>query len=313
MSYELLNLFVFLAVFGGVAAVLLHLSFRMRRDVHRGVDRLRKLSATAPARDAEEDGAGLGKLAQGLLARTGGILLPKQTGRDHLETRLVQAGRDGPEGMRLFLGVKLLLCILFPAAALLGCTLWGKVSRSTEVMIGTLAFGAGMVGPGLWLDQRKKKRQAILRRALPDALDLLVLCLEGGGTITSAIQRVAEDLEAAHPLLAAEWTVLQREMRMGLSAGDAVKRFGERCDLEDVRDLASVLLQSERFGAGIAKALRLHADGFRAELQQRAEETAQKASVKILFPTLLCIFPAIFIVLLGPAAFQIAEMLSRTR
>jgi tight adherence protein C len=312
MDFALLSLFVFLAVFGGVAAMLLHLSFRMRRDVHRGVDRLRKLSA-APAKGTEEDGAGFGKVAQDLLARTGSILLPNQTGRDQLETRLVQAGLDGPQGMRLFLGVKLLLCILIPAAALLACAMWGKVSRSTEIMIGTLAFGAGMVGPGLWLDRRKKNRQASLRRALPDALDLMVLCLEGGGTLTSAIQRVAEDLEAAHPLLAAEWTVIQREMRLGLSAGDAVKRFGERSDLEDVRDLASVLLQSERFGAGIAKALRLHADGFRAELQARAEETAQKASVKILFPTLLCIFPAIFIVLLGPAAFQIAEMLSRTR
>jgi tight adherence protein C len=170
-----------------------------------------------------------------------------------------------------------------------------------------------MIAPSLWLDHRKRKRQASLRRALPDALDLLVLCLEGGGTLPAAIQRVAEDLEAAHPLLAAEWGIIQKEMRMGLSAGDAVRRFGERCDLEDVRELAAVLLQSERFGAGVAKALRMHADSFRAELQQRAEETAQKASVKILFPTLLCIFPAIFIVLLGPAAYQIAAMLSRTR
>jgi tight adherence protein C len=310
MSRELVNLFVFVAVFGGVAALLLHLSFRMRRDAHRGLDRLRKLSGTT--KDAEES-TGITKLAQGLLVKSGGMLLPKHAARARLEIRLAQAGLEGPEGMRLFLGVKLLLCVLFPAAALLACALWGKVSRSNELLIGLVSVCIGLIGPGLWLDHRKKKRQAALRRALPDALDLMVLCLEGGGTLTAAIQRVAEDLEAAHPLLAAEWSTIQREMRLGLSAGDAVKRFGERCDLEDVRDLAAVLLQSERFGAGIAKALRLHADGFRADLQQRAEETAQKASVKILFPTLLCIFPAIFIVLLGPAAFQIAAMLSRTR
>ncbi len=310
MSPEVLNMLVFLAVFGGVAALLMSVSLRLRRDVQRGLDRLRKVGA--PAQDVEEDG-GVGKVFQGLLVKSGGMLLPRQAAGDSLKTRLIHAGLDGPEGMRLFLGVKLLLCLVFPAAALAACVLVGKVSRSTELMAGTLAFGAGLVGPGLWLDHRKAKRQATLRRALPDALDLLVLCLEGGGTLTSAIQRVTEDLEPVHPLLAAEWGIVQREMRLGLSAGDAVKRFGERCDLEDVRDLASVLLQSERFGAGIAKALRLHAEGFRAELQQRAEETAQKASVKILFPTLLCIFPAIFIVLLGPAAFQIAEMLSRTR
>ncbi len=304
MSHSLLNLFVFLAVFLGMAALLLHFSFRLRRDVRRGMDRLRKLSAPG------EDRASVGKFAQSLLARSGGVLLHKVR-RARLEARLNQAGLDGPALVPLFLGAQLLLSLLCPAALLLACSLWGKVALPTVLLAAAVSAGGGLVAPGLWLDHRKKKRQGALRRALPDALDLLVLCLEGGGTLPAAIQRVAEDLEAAHPLLSAEWATIQREMRMGLSAGDAVKRFGERCDLEDVRELAAVLLQSERFGAGVAKALRMHADGFRAELQQRAEETAQKASVKILFPTLLCIFPAIFIVLLGPAAY--AAMLSRTR
>ncbi len=140
-----------------------------------------------------------------------------------------------------------------------------------------------------------------------------MLCVEGGGSLTSAIQRVTEDLASTHPLLAAEMTIVQREMQMGLSAGDSFKRFAERCGLDEVKELASVLLQSERFGAGVAKALRVHADTCRQDRQHRAEEMAQKASVKILFPTLLCIFPAVFIVLLGPAAYQMANVLSKTR
>src|SRR5262249_660115 len=107
--------------------------------------------------------------------------------------------------------------------------------------------------------------------------------------------------------------IVQREMQLGLTAGEALKKFGERCNLEEVRSLSSVLLQSERFGASVVKALRVHADSFRLERQQRAEEMAQKAAVKILFPTLVCIFPAIFIVILGPAARQIAGIFSGMR
>ena len=105
--------------------------------------------------------------------------------------------------------------------------------------------------------------------------------------------------------------IMQREIQLGLSTGEALKKMGERCGLEDVRDLASVLLQSERFGASMVKALRQHAESWRQERQQRAEEQAHKSAVKILFPTLLCIFPAIFIVLLGPAAFQMAALFSK--
>jgi tight adherence protein C len=105
--------------------------------------------------------------------------------------------------------------------------------------------------------------------------------------------------------------IVQREIQLGLSAGAALKKLGERCGLVDVRDLASVLLQSERFGASVVKAVRTYSESWRQERQNQAEERAQMAAVKILFPTLLCIFPAIFVVLLGPAAFQIANLFAR--
>jgi tight adherence protein C len=140
---------------------------------------------------------------------------------------------------------------------------------------------------------------------------MLVLSLEGGITFSAGLQHLTDNLQTAHSELAVEMTIVQREMQLGLSAGDAIRKFGDRCGLTDVRDLAIVLVQSERYGASLSKALRAHADNARLDRQQQAEETAQKAAVKVLFPTLLFIFPAIFIVVLGPAAFQMAKLFSR--
>jgi tight adherence protein C len=153
----------------------------------------------------------------------------------------------------------------------------------------------------------------LIRRGIADALDLLVLCLEGGLSFNASLPRVTGDLDALHPELTSELLIAQREMLLGLSAGEALRKIGQRADIEEVRSLASVLLQSERYGASVVKALRIYADLFRQQRQQRAEEQAQKAAVNILFPTLLCIFPAIFVVILGPAAFQIKALFDKVK
>jgi len=168
-----------------------------------------------------------------------------------------------------------------------------------------------MIGPSFWLDGCKKKRQTSFRRSLPDALDLLVICLEGGLSLPGSLKRVGSELRTAHPVLALELSIVQREIQLGHSPGEALQKMGARTDLEEIRSLASVITQSERFGASLVKSLRVHAETLRLKRQQRAEELAQKAAVKILFPTLLLIFPAVFVVILGPAAFQIMEYLSQ--
>jgi tight adherence protein C len=296
--------------FLGTCGVLVFLFRRGRGDAGRGIARLRELKA--PEQPGGERPAG--DLLWALVWKAGALLLPnKGQRRARLQARLNQAGLYAPGTLHNFLGVQLLLTTAVPVVVALALFLSGKLSPAKSLLAGLASAGVGLVAPGLWLDGRKKRYQGALRRALPDALDLMVLCLEGGASLTAALQRVTEDLDAAHPLLVAEMGIIQREMRMGLSAGESFKKFGERCDLEDVRDLAATLLQSERFGSGVAKALRIHADAGRQDRQQRAEEAAQKAAVKILFPTLLCIFPAIFIVLLGPAAFQMASLFSKGR
>jgi tight adherence protein C len=266
--------------------------------------RLRELGGKGDRDDA------VGDFARTALPKMGAALMPeKEAERSRLQARLLQAGLYGRQAMYFYLGVKLLLIVgpvfVGLAAALLG------VLPATYAVLGGAALGiVGMIGPSFWLDLRKAGRQVSFRRALPDALDVLVICLEGGLSLTSAFKRVASELRTAHPLLATELRIVEREVQLGRPIGEAVRQFGERADLEELRTLASVINQSERFGSSLVKAMRVHAETLREKRLQHAEEMAQKAGTKILFPTILFIFPGVFIVLLGPAMIQIYETLS---
>jgi tight adherence protein C len=245
-----------------------------------------------------------------LVQRLGRLVLPRNGEQQApIQVRFHHAGFYNAQAPAYFLGARIALFVLLPVMVLIPLQA-GWLSSKLNAPLLLCAAGLGLAGPGLWLDSRTKRRKDMLRQGLPDVVDMLVLCLEGGISIRSALQRVTSEVQTTHPLLAGELAILQREVQLGLSPGEAMKKFSDRSGLSEVHTLASLLLQSERFGASMGKSLRIHADGFRLERQQAAEEMAQKATVKILFPTLLCIFPAIFIVILGPAAMQIAAMFS---
>jgi tight adherence protein C len=140
---------------------------------------------------------------------------------------------------------------------------------------------------------------------LPDALDVLNICLEGGMSLSGSVSRVAQELASAHPALALELAIVDRETRMGRSVADSIRSFADRFDLSELRSLASVIAQAERYGASVAQALEVYAETMRVKRSQAAEERAQKAVIKVIFPTLFCIFPALFVVVLGPAAISI--------
>jgi tight adherence protein C len=250
----------------------------------------------------------MAELARSALPKMGAALVPKsEAERTKLQARMMHAGLYGRQAMVIFLGVKLVLMVtpvfLGLAAGVVGLVpvLWGLIGGT---VVGTL----GMIGPSFWLDRMKRRRQTALRRALPDALDVLVICLEGGISLTGALRRVAGELRTAHPLLASELNIVQREVQMGLSTGEALRQFDERSDLEELRSLASVIIQTEKFGASLVKALRVHAETLRIKRLQRAEELAQMAGTKILIPTVLFILPGLFVVILAPAVIQIIAM-----
>jgi len=269
--------------------------------------RLRDLSGQGgPAMDTIT----LGKIASTTLPRMGTPFIPTDEGeRTKLQTRLIHAGLYRRQAMVVFLGVKVLL--IAPAFLCVAASLIGVVTLWQGLIIGLCLGIGGLIGPSFWLDRMKRKRQSNFRRALPDALDVLVICLEGGLSLSAGLRRVSTELRTAHPALASELAIVQREVQLGLTSGEALKKMSERSDLEEVRSLASVILQSERLGASLVKSLRVHAESLRLKRYQRAEEKAAVAATKVLFPTLLFILPAVFVVVLGPAAFHLIEMFGK--
>jgi tight adherence protein C len=246
------------------------------------------------------------------LPSLGTPLLPKQEKERHRwNARLQRAGLYQPQALMLLLGSKAVLMVVGAGLGLFGFFLPVSIAFSLVFVVGGGVLG--LVAPSVWLEWQAARRRTILRRSLPDLLDMLVLCLEGGLSLNGALQRVRAELPGVHPDLAAEMSIVDREMMMGLSAGEALHKLGQRADLDEVRTLATVLMQSQRYGASMARALRTFADTFRQERQQQAEERARKAAVQILFPTLLCIFPAIFVVILGPAALQIRALFANMK
>jgi tight adherence protein C len=250
------------------------------------------------------------QLALTALPKLGAPLLPADVEeRTLLQARMMHAGFYGRQAMLIFLGVKI---VLMTAPALIGffAGLAGAWPLAHGVLVGSVLGTAGMILPSFWLDKLKAARQTGLRRALPDALDIIVICLEGGLSLSGALRHVAEDLRTAHPLLADELNIVQRGVQLGLSPGESLKYLGERTDLEEINSLASVIIQVDRLGASLVKTLRVHADSLRLKRRQRAEELAQKAGTKILLPTVIFIFPALFVVILAPGMIQIKNMLT---
>lgn len=255
----------------------------------------------------EEKAETVAQMARVALPRMGQVLVPEdEDERTKLRARLVHAGLYHRQAMHIFLGVKLALLGLATVVGI-GLTTTKILPPTQALPLASVLFMAGMIGPSFWLDKVKARRQATMRRGLPDALDVLIICLEGGMGLQGGIKRVADELASVHPVLGGELKIVDREVQIGRSPGEALDHFGRRSDLEEVISLASVVTQSERFGASLVKSLRSHSDTLRSRRKQKAEEKAQKASTMILAPTLLFIFPALFIILLAPAIYQVMK------
>jgi tight adherence protein C len=170
-----------------------------------------------------------------------------------------------------------------------------------------VAGGLGFLAPDFWLGKRITSRQTTLRLGLPEALDLIVICVEAGLSMDKATMRAAEELKLSQPAIADELNLVYLEQRAGRPRPEAWKRFGERSAVESVRTLASILIQADKFGTGIGKTLRAHSEMLRSRRRQDAEEQAAKTTVKLIFPLVLFIFPSLFVVTLGPSLIIMIE------
>jgi tight adherence protein C len=219
--------------------------------------------------------------------------------------RLNRAGFRKESAVKLFYGSKVLIPLLLCTLAL--ATGFAKVN---PLFVYGAALGLGFLGPDFWLGRQIKKRQDKIRRGLPDVLDLLIICIEAGLSLDQSTARAAQELAKAQPEMCDELTIVVLEQRAGRPRGEAWKHLAERTDLDCVRSLVSMLIQSEQLGTSIGKTLRTHSDTLRVQRVQAVEEAAAKLTIKLLFPLVLFIFPALFVVVLGPAAIQIMTTLN---
>jgi tight adherence protein C len=221
---------------------------------------------------------------------------PKDVSR--LRLRLAQANFDHPSAPVVYVLLELLLPIMCGAVPLL--LLQGRTAWFGAAAAAIFAFFA----PGLVVDQRLLKRRREIQNGLPDALDLLVVCIEAGSGLDQAIVKTSDELAITYPTLAQELRILTSEIRAGKPRIEAFRSLAQRTKVDDVRSLAAMLVQTDRFGTSIGQALRTHADDSREKRRQRAEERAQKLGVKMVFPLVFCFFPAFYVVTLGPAVIQ---------
>jgi tight adherence protein C len=221
-----------------------------------------------------------------------------------IQKRLHAAGLRAPKAFQVFLGVKVLCTLLFPLVAWIACREFG-VSTNTQLLLMAFAAGVGYMGPNEFLNHLVKRRRKRIEKALPNALDLLVVCVESGLGLDQAITQVSRELSDGYPELSQEFAITNLEMRHGKRRAEALKNLGTRTDVDDLKKLVSTLIQADRFGTSIAQTLRIHSEFMRLTARQRAEEKAAKMGIKLVFPIFFCILPSLFVVTVGPVVVTI--------
>ena len=253
--------------------------------------------------DAKAETPEYAKAVVDALKRVGNIAPKSESEAGKLQQRLVAAGYRSKEALIVFFGIRL-------ACALAGfALLMSPIVARPNLLMALAATALGYLLPGMALARLAKKRQHKIRLGLPDALDLLVVSVEAGLGLDQAIQRVGVELDFAHPELSEELSLINLELRAGKGRAEALRNLAERTGVDDVASLVAMLVQTDKFGTSVAQSLRVHSETVRTKRRQRAEEAAAKTGVKMVFPLVFCIFPAIWVVTIGPAAIKFVQVL----
>ena len=270
-------------------------------------ERLEELRDPASRKRRTEEGAGVKGMVEKAAPALSNVRKPKTEGEESkLKVRLSNAGFASPNAPRNFLALKfvgLIMGTLF--GAVYGFASMGAGGSSWQAFI--IGAGLGFYLPEAILTLMKMSRQGKIFLQLPDALDLLVVCVEAGLGLDAAMRRVSEELMEGAPEVCQEFSTSNMQLQMGKARRDVLHDLGVRVGIDDMRALAAILIQADRFGSSIAQALRVQSDSMRVKRRQMAEEKAQGAAVKMIFPLVLFIFPGIFVILVGPAGIQLMD------
>jgi tight adherence protein C len=249
-------------------------------------------------------------LAQKIASPLNRLLPPSATEARKLQKQLMHAGFRSPEAPIIYRAIQLSSMAGFPLFVAGLCVLLGKPLGNALIYI-IIAFVAGFFLPRYFLARVTKNRQRELRWGLADALDLMVVSVEAGLGLNAAMMKVSSELRDVHSAIAIEFELANLEIRVGRERDEALRNLAERTGIDDLRSLVAMLIQTDKFGTSIAKGLRVFSDGLRTKRRQRAEQEAQKAAVKLLFPLACFLFPTLFIALLGPAALNLMDVMAQ--
>ncbi|HML18225.1 MAG TPA: type II secretion system F family protein [Bryobacteraceae bacterium] len=295
----LLTILIFLGLALGFALVGMKLYVRPKEAMERvvgGVD----TSETVPSHPS---------LAfHDLIKKLGNIVPQSPKDVTVMQRRLIRAGMRGENALKILYGSKVALGVALPLLAVL--FVFGSSADSGNkfaVILGSA--GVGFFGPNEYVRRVASRRQHEIARGLPNALDLLVVCVESGLGLDQAILQVSKELENAHPEISQEFGLVNLELKAGKRRVEALRNLAERTGVDDLKKLVAVLIQADRFGTGVAQSLRAHADFMRVQARQVAEEKAAKLGVKLIFPIFFCILPSLFVVTVGPVVVKIMREL----
>ncbi|MFZ0635422.1 MAG: type II secretion system F family protein [Candidatus Acidiferrales bacterium] len=295
-----ISIVAFLATFG----VCLALVFALSSDDSVVARRLTSLLRSTRSERAEDQPSRSKEVVEKTLTSVGQLLPASEAELSQKRAQLIRAGIRNPAAVLMVRGIGILLPFI-----MLALVFFTGLYRWNPFLILITAFVIGYLAPDLFLRWKVRQRQTSLRLALPDALDLLVICVESGLGLDQAMMRVSQELRVAHPDLSDELQLVNLEMRVGKTRLEALRGLADRTGVDDIRALVAMLVQTDRFGTSVAQSLRIHSEDLRTRRRQRAEEKAAKTTVKMVPPLVFFIFPALMIVILGPAVITVVRVL----
>lgn len=301
-------LIVSFSIFAFVAFAVLGVYFLMFRPVSAATERLAELEQP-PTVQVEHEST-VAAFAERIAEPIQRLAPPSASNARKLQLKLMRAGFRAPNAPVVFRAVQMLSMLALPALLAL---VWILLGRPTSgLMLPALAaFAIGFLLPRFLLNRMIRNRQLRISWGLADALDLMVISMEAGLGLNAAMIRVSDELKSVHPDICKEFELANLEIRVGRDRGESLRNLAERTGVEDLSSLVGMLIQADRFGTSIAKAVRIYADSLRTKRRQRAEQEAQKAAFKLLLPLGVFLFPTLFIIILGPALLNIQDLLSK--
>jgi tight adherence protein C len=268
-------------------------------------------STTTPEADADGAGSKGGSWIARMFGKIGRrASAPEASGYSPAKLKFLRAGIRDENAPAVHWGFKIVLAVVFPAAFIVARILaLGGLSNETTIAAAVSCAVSGFYLPDIWLNRRAERRRLRILESLPGAMDLLVICVEAGMGLDSAISKVAQELSIGAPELGEEFKLMNLELRAGKQRAEALKNLSARTNLDEINSLATLMIQTDKFGTSMADALRVYSEAYRTQRYQRAEEVAAKLPVKMAIPLVFFIFPSIFLIVLGPAAINIYRTL----